>query len=154
MSMDVMVWIRLNLVSPTFTNDHVDRYLCFGAILWYLWLRQNVLIFNPNNLDSLTVMDHNRRFWEDMRATFDSNYSLHVVHSSAGCQMSVSRATVCWSPPQVGWCKLNVDSGWDHATSFATCRGLIREHGGRWVRGFAHSLGVCTLIEAELWVVW
>ncbi|KAK8476339.1 hypothetical protein V6N11_005044 [Hibiscus sabdariffa] len=154
MSMDVMAWSRLNLVSPShFTNDLVDWDLRFGAIFWSLWLRRNTLIFDSDNLDSLTIMDRIRWLWEDMWAAFDSDCSLHVVHSSASGQTPISRATVCWSSPLVGWCKLNVNGVRDHATSFAACGGLICEHGGRWVRCFARSLGVCSPIEVELWAV-
>ncbi|KAK9012100.1 hypothetical protein V6N11_040169 [Hibiscus sabdariffa] len=51
------------------------------------------------------------------------------------------------------WCKLNVDETQDHSSGFTACGGLIRDHNGRWVRDFAHLLGVCSSIKVELWAV-
>ncbi|KAK8608884.1 hypothetical protein V6N13_025199 [Hibiscus sabdariffa] len=136
---------------PGWSRSHDRAFLVCSA--YELLGGRNTLIFDSDNLDSLTIMDRIRWLWEDMWAAFDSDCSLHVVHSSASGQTPISRATVCWSSPLVGWCKLNVNGVRDHATSFAACGGLICEHGGRWVRCFARSLGVCSPIEVELWAV-
>ncbi|KAK8544257.1 hypothetical protein V6N13_034619 [Hibiscus sabdariffa] len=78
------------------------------------------------------------------------------THSGQACvngMLPISRANARWVSPPVDWFKLNVDGTRDHNTGFAVCGGLVRDHDGRWVRGFAQSMGVCSPIEAELWAV-
>ncbi|KAK9028907.1 hypothetical protein V6N11_026043 [Hibiscus sabdariffa] len=77
---------------------------------------------------------------------------VHNTHTGQACDngmLPISR----WIPPLMDWFKLNVDGARNHNTGFAACGGLIRDHDGRWVRGFARSVGVCSPIEAELWTV-
>ncbi|KAK8686785.1 hypothetical protein V6N13_125803 [Hibiscus sabdariffa] len=84
---------------------------------------------------------------------FASDLGLHAMHAGACGQVPTSHVVARWSSPPVGWYKLNVDDVYDHLTSFVACKGLIREHGGIWVRGFVRSVCVCLPIEVELWAV-
>ncbi|KAK8644269.1 hypothetical protein V6N13_123580 [Hibiscus sabdariffa] len=83
-----------------------------------------------------------------MQVALESERSLHTSQTSNGGLMPVSRASAWWSTPPVDWCKINVDGVWDHATRFTACGGLVCDHNGCWVRGFARSIGVCSPIGA------
>ncbi|KAK8598482.1 hypothetical protein V6N13_094451 [Hibiscus sabdariffa] len=161
MSLDTMEWIRGNLSSnSSFAVDSVNWDLQFGAILWSLWRRCNAMIFDPENLDMFDVSDRSIWLWKDMQSAYvlkgqdRPNHASRAdsLQSSRGSLQS-SRAVARWVLPPRDWCKMNVDGARDHRTGLAACGGLIRDHEGRWVRGFARSVGVCSPIESELWAV-
>ncbi|XP_057435371.1 uncharacterized protein LOC130728056 [Lotus japonicus] len=45
-----------------------------------------------------------------------------------------------WIKPDEGWLKVNVDGAVCHALG-ASCDGVVRDHEGRWVKGFSRNLG-------------
>lgn len=54
-----------------------------------------------------------------------------------------------WVVPPQGWIKLNFDGAVKGGLGVAGCRGVIRDEGGRRLKGFR---GVCH-VNAELWGV-
>ncbi|KAL4367764.1 hypothetical protein GQ457_05G018590 [Hibiscus cannabinus] len=50
-----------------------------------------------------------------------------------------------------GWFQANADAGCRLADGSAKCGGVIRNHDGRWVQGVAKFIGICSVLEAELW---
>ncbi|KAK8630332.1 hypothetical protein V6N13_079130 [Hibiscus sabdariffa] len=154
MSLGSLEWIRRNLSSPThFAIALADWDLHFGVILWSLWTRRNAIIFDPDSIDMLSVSDRSRWLWDDMRAVCALEGNPRSDHASIDGVLPSSRANARWVSPPMDWVKLNVDGARDHGTDFAACGGLIRDHDGRWVRGFARSVGICSPIEFELWAV-
>ncbi|KAL4309954.1 hypothetical protein GQ457_01G030200 [Hibiscus cannabinus] len=149
MSLDNIEWIRCNLSSHSiFAIDPVDWDLRFGAILWSLWLRRYAMIFDPENLDMLAVSDRSLWLWNDMKSACALEGHSRPNHTSMDGLLPTSRATARWVSPLRDWFKVNVDGARDHSTGLAACGGLIRDHEGRWVRGFARSVGVCSPIES------
>ncbi|CAJ2673373.1 unnamed protein product [Trifolium pratense] len=57
-----------------------------------------------------------------------------------------------WQPPEEGWVKVNSD-GASKGEQMAGCGGLIRDHRGHWLGGFAKFVGVGSAFVAELWGV-
>ena len=49
--------------------------------------------------------------------------------------------------------KLNTDGASSRCDGTATSGGVIHDSSGRWLYGFAHKIGACSSLEAELWVV-
>ncbi|KAE8724152.1 hypothetical protein F3Y22_tig00010865pilonHSYRG00038 [Hibiscus syriacus] len=66
---------------------------------------------------------------------------------------SVSRASTRWSPPPQGGCKINTDGAREGATGFASCGGVLHSWRGDWLFGFSRSIGIWSVMEAELWGV-
>ncbi|GKV23249.1 hypothetical protein SLEP1_g33000 [Rubroshorea leprosula] len=56
-----------------------------------------------------------------------------------------------WFPPDFPFLKLNTDGALNHSSGRASAGGLIRDHGGRWIHGFAINIGPQTTYMAELW---
>ena len=50
--------------------------------------------------------------------------------------------------------KVNVDGPYRKASSSAACRGLIRDHIGRFIKGFSTNLGCCNALWAKLWALY
>ena len=61
--------------------------------------------------------------------------------------------TVSWKKSQVEWCKLNTDGASLGNPGKAGGGGIIWDSEGRWVKGFARSIGFTTSIIAELWAL-
>ena len=65
---------------------------------------------------------------------------------------SLKNKVVCnisWIRPPTGWCKLNTDGASLGNPGRAEGGGVIRDCEGRWMRGFARSIGFTTSIMAE-----
>ncbi|GLU17043.1 hypothetical protein SLE2022_334400 [Rubroshorea leprosula] len=58
---------------------------------------------------------------------------------------------VRWILPQQPFLKLNTDGSRNHTTGGAATGGLIRNHCGIWIHGFAVNVGVTSSFLAELW---
>ncbi|GLU09455.1 hypothetical protein SLE2022_263170 [Rubroshorea leprosula] len=58
---------------------------------------------------------------------------------------------VRWILPQQPFLKLNTDGSRNHTISGAAAVGLIRNHCGIWIHGFAINVGVTSSFLAELW---
>ena len=59
----------------------------------------------------------------------------------------------CWKKPPVEWCKLNTDGTSLGNPGKAGGGGIIRDSEGRWVKGFARSIGFTASIIVELWAL-
>jgi len=67
-----------------------------------------------------------------------------------------SRATACWSPPEPGWCKINVDGACSTSGGEAGWGVIIRDHTGkvllsawRWIPGVVDAEEIETLACKE-----
>ena len=54
---------------------------------------------------------------------------------------SRAKAIVYWEKPEVNWFKLNIDGSSIRNLGKAGEGGLIRDHKGNWIFGFAHGIG-------------
>ncbi|CAA7042099.1 unnamed protein product [Microthlaspi erraticum] len=61
---------------------------------------------------------------------------------------------ISWSPPSVGWMKLDTDGASRGNPGAATAGGVLRNGNGQWCGGFALNIGRCTAPLAELWGVY
>ena len=60
---------------------------------------------------------------------------------------------VRWEFPTQNWFKLNSDGSALGCPGLAGGGGLIRDHQGRWVKGYIRFIGWANIIEAELWAI-
>ena len=63
-------------------------------------------------------------------------------------------AQIGWKYPADGWIKLNVDGCSKGNPGLAGAGGVIRDHIGTWIGGFARNIGVCSSMTAELWAIY
>lgn len=61
--------------------------------------------------------------------------------------------TLKWELPPLGWCSLNTDGSYLSELQLAGAGGVIRDHQGQWMGGFAKCLGNMNSFQAELWAV-
>ena len=60
---------------------------------------------------------------------------------------------VGWEKPPMGWAKLNTDGSAIGSTGRAGGGGVIRDHNGQWLKGFARPIGDSNSCMAELWAL-
>ncbi|GKV49594.1 hypothetical protein SLEP1_g56334 [Rubroshorea leprosula] len=81
------------------------------------------------------------------KSAFERLQQQHVVLTQQG----ESWRWVRWFPPNFPFLKLNTDGAMSQASGDASAGGLIRDHGGQWLHGFAINIGPQTSYMAELW---
>ena len=68
-------------------------------------------------------------------------------------QRSMVVCNVSWKKPPSGWCKLNTDGASLGNPGKVGGGGIIRDSDGKWMKGFARSIGFTTSITAEFWAL-
>lgn len=62
-------------------------------------------------------------------------------------------ALVGWRYLDPGWFSFNTDgSRWNNGN--ATGGGVLRDENGSWIKGFAHNLGVSSIMTVEIYAIW
>ncbi|CAA7054619.1 unnamed protein product [Microthlaspi erraticum] len=96
----------------------------------------------------------NNTLWRD-RVKFVKDYAKEVTAGRNGAHRAAptnrQERLISWSPPSVGWMKLNTDGASLGNPGAATAGGVLRNGDGQWCGGFALNIGRCTAPLAELW---
>ncbi|KAL4334884.1 hypothetical protein GQ457_07G032640 [Hibiscus cannabinus] len=58
------------------------------------------------------------------------------------------------SPPPCHWIKVNTDGARNTGSGLTACGGVGRDSKGNWCFEFSRALGLCSVLEAELWGVY
>ena len=58
---------------------------------------------------------------------------------------------LAWSPPMVGWVKIELDGSVIQQTGEAACDGILRDYHGNFIKAFSAKLGNCSITAMELW---
>ena len=114
----------------------------FPMGLWFLWTHRNTFLFRSGSVDT-----HNWRKCLQGSAEF---FSIGLPSKVRQLKNVVS---VGWEKPPRGWVKLNTDGSAMKNPDRAGGGGLLRDHDGVWLRGFARGLGYTNSILAELWAL-
>ncbi|KAE8690078.1 hypothetical protein F3Y22_tig00110927pilonHSYRG00028 [Hibiscus syriacus] len=69
-------------------------------------------------------------------------------------QMRPGVALQGWSRPPFGWVKINSDGARHRESILASCGGVLWNSYVLWLLGFARFIGICSVLEAELWGVY
>lgn len=136
--MDVNCWLQINCQSKVSHSSLMPWGYVFTFAIWNLWKHRNGMAFNNTT----------------------ENDNLHKLSSSqaleyyycAGKIKSQRNMVVCnvsWKKPPPDWCKLNTDGASLGNPGKAGGGGIIRDSEGRWMKGFARSIGFTTSITAE-----
>lgn len=140
-NLEFKAWLLANLkVSSKRTNEGAWGTL-FLFIYWYICKLRNKQIFYVNfvmPMDLKTIIVRDMAEW--LKACVKS--SVNPVKR----QISLS-----WDHPDVGWCTLNVDRSRRTNSSRIRDGGVLRDHNGNWLGGFAANLGQRQVCDAELW---
>ncbi|KAK9992118.1 hypothetical protein SO802_027103 [Lithocarpus litseifolius] len=91
------------------------------------------------------------------RSSFKRSIKDSVQFFSIGMNAKLPKAKTIvalgWEKPPVGWAKLNSDGSALGNPGRAVGGGVIRDHEGQWLKGYAGPLGCTNSCMAELWAL-
>ncbi|KAK8487554.1 hypothetical protein V6N11_066540 [Hibiscus sabdariffa] len=102
----------------------------------------------------------NGRF--QVRSAYESTTATGVLPGRVGLLHSIAaidarraaREIVRWRRLPKGWYKLNCDGAVVPGSEDAMCGGVVRDAAGHWSIGFNRRIGICSILESELWGVY
>ncbi|KAK8516676.1 hypothetical protein V6N11_007439 [Hibiscus sabdariffa] len=59
-----------------------------------------------------------------------------------------------WVPPEIDWIKVNIDGARKPVNGYAMCGGVGRNSAADWLFEFSQFIGICSIVDAELWRVY
>ncbi|KAL4388073.1 hypothetical protein GQ457_09G018440 [Hibiscus cannabinus] len=148
MELDIPSWVVLNLSSVNHGVDDTSHWgLLFAAIVWNIWLARNAKIFCTDDVGEELVIGRSRHLLQLTLNSQDTGGSSRIGHSNLSLVM-------LWSPPPGLFIKVNIDATHHPSDGFARCGVVTRDFLGSWKFSFAKSLGVCSVVDVELWGVY
>ena len=136
-------WLEANCKAEiNFNRLGIPWKVLFPLGVWHLWLRRNQLIFKIGKVD---------RLW--FKKSIKDCIELFSVGLNAKIHKAKAVVAVGWEKPQVGWAKLNSDGFALSNPGRAGGGGVIRDHNGNWIKGYARSIGCTNSCMAELWAL-
>ena len=128
-------WIHSNCID-SFTHDHnIPWQTIFSFGIWNIWLRRNQVVFKPNSPFSNLVAN---------TISFASEFFYLISRISKVKNMVPT--PIKWSPPPLGWFKLNTNGSSLGNPGLAGGGDVIRNHLGEWVGGFSQAISFTTSV--------
>uniref|UniRef100_A0A6N2MZS1 RNase H type-1 domain-containing protein n=1 Tax=Salix viminalis TaxID=40686 RepID=A0A6N2MZS1_SALVM len=115
----------------------------FGITLWYIWKERCNTTFGGDQGNWFGTILAIKRMVEDSKKI-----------QRNGNESPAEAANIGWKYPAEGWIKLNVDGCSKGNPGIAGAGGVIRDHMGTWIGGFARNIGICSSVTAELWAIY
>ncbi|KAK3205475.1 hypothetical protein Dsin_019521 [Dipteronia sinensis] len=138
---DLDVWFLNNLKNDSKVFGKISLCLLFASMVWFIWKWRCKKVFEPDFVTRQNLYQCISRFCCDWLDTW------MLILSAAKYAFLVS---ISWSPPSIGWVKLNVDGSCDTNFGSITVGGMLMDHRKKWLRGFVFNKGVGSALEAEL----
>ncbi|KAL4320177.1 hypothetical protein GQ457_18G016630 [Hibiscus cannabinus] len=146
--MNFVDWIRVNLANPSYFASVVFEWdIFFGSTLWVLWKHRNLCALDPSQLESFVIWRESWRVYNQCIQGLNMGLVSQWI-----CRSSLPSGGR-WQPPSEGWHKLNTDGARVVSNSMSSCGGVIRDCNGGWRIVFSRFVGICSVLEAELWGV-
>ncbi|GLT38077.1 hypothetical protein SLA2020_123470 [Shorea laevis] len=127
--------------SPSSGSSSTIWNTYFLSAIWIIWKSRNALVFQGTKTPPHILYQRACNLVANTRLALASNI---IVHAQVP-------KWIRWHPPDFPFLKLNTDGAMNHSTGNASAGGVIRNHGGRWLYGFAVNIGPQSSYMAELW---
>nr|GMD11882.1 pectinesterase 3-like [Ipomoea batatas] len=136
-------WLDLGIRGFGKDNRQPHRKILFAVATWWLSKWRNDKIFNGKAVET-----RQKIYWIHTQAA-EINSAFTRGAGLAAPTSTRSWNLIKWTKPPPDWVKINVDGSFNPIINKAKCRGLARDEQGRWIRGFTHDIGLCTVEVAE-----
>lgn len=139
---NLLEWLSYNLKNKRVLNG-VKWSVLFGAATSSFWQARNERVFHGKvcNAKELSV----RAKYQAL--AFQQSFS-DKVSSCSNSRDSIG--TMKWSAPAYEFAKLNCDGAVDCYGELAAVGGVLRDHHGSFIFGFASASEACSIVEAEV----
>ena len=124
-------WLETNYATGI-VSEHlgIPWKIIFPMGIWHLWLARNMFLFRSGVMDNMIYMK-----------CIKESAEYFSIGAKVWCNKMKKVVCVAWEKPHLGWWKLNSDGSALGNPSRAGGGGLIRDHQGNWVRGYARAHG-------------
>ena len=116
--------------------------ILFPIGVWNLWLHRNNYVFRTGKLE-----------WSYYKKSIKDSAEFFSIGLNAKLPKAKAVLVVGWEKPPMGWAKLNSDGSAFGNTGRARGGGVIRDHDGQWLKGYARPLGCSNSCMTELWAL-
>lgn len=141
------VWLLHNLKAKS--GGIAGKWdLGFAVTLDRLWLTCNELVFKQIPPSTAGTVARIKNLVDDIAG---SVVGMKAMGKRTCGQQGVS--DIRCESPNPGMIKLNCDGAVKSYPETAACGGVLRNHNGSFLCGFAVKLGNCTVPQAELWAI-
>ncbi|KAH1032143.1 hypothetical protein J1N35_044317 [Gossypium stocksii] len=129
--LDVRKWVR------------VGQF--FGTLCWCLWKQCNIMVFNSGSNVGGCIVEQARRL--------SVGNSRSILELCAIKQRLVLKEpqVIAWPKSSAGRVKMNTDSARSLHSDGAAAGNVVRDHQGHWLARFICNIGLCSILEAEVW---
>ena len=124
----------------SFNSNWLDWLFPFAV--WGLWKHRNIVVFENTTLN-LSL----HKSCINLTIEYFFCVGKSVQPRQHGCIL------LKWNKPNVGWHKLNIDGASMGNPGRAGGGGVIWDHRGSWVQGFARKICITTNVIAEFWAL-
>ena len=136
---DLDNWVMKNLKNGNIAFDRVPVHLFFACAVWFIWKWTCKKVLKVDFVVPQNFFQCINRFCCDW---VNANLVLAIK--------DYFLISIAWTPPSVGWVKLNVDGSCNPNSGTISVGGVLRDHLKNWLKGFALNRGVGSILEAEL----
>lgn len=127
-SLPLMDWMTVNCNSNAASQRHIHWKILFPFGVWAFWLYKNKLVFNPHLFSAQgKVVD----------TCVTKGYEFFVVSGTFSLPRPFHFVLVSWHIPPPSLIKLSTDGFSLGNPRLARVGGLICNHNGSWICGFA-----------------
>ncbi|GKV33503.1 hypothetical protein SLEP1_g42009 [Rubroshorea leprosula] len=141
---DFKDWLRANCVSGNSNCDDTNHWSTFFTFtLWTIWFTRNQFVHNSTQMNI-----------QQIKNVILNRVQEFLKYNSP--DITPRKKTVIhigWSPPPLGFLKLNIDGSAQGNPGMAGAGGIFRDHNGSWIYGYSRRVGFTTSLVAELWAI-
>ena len=145
--MNLQEWIGLNLKYNMGRNKVSNWSLLFRVVTNLFWKWRNVDVFNLDMPFKGDIIFHIQVVMDETKVAQDCDLPVKKHFEKV-------ERLVGWHKPLEGWTKINTNGSCRRENNVMACGGVLRDEAGRFLKVFSCKLGICSVVEVELWGVW
>ncbi|XP_019164336.1 PREDICTED: uncharacterized protein LOC109160503 [Ipomoea nil] len=142
--LNVDTWFTRNVTGKLVENKEGNWKSMFAIIAWWIWNWRCKKTFNEDSWSLTRRIDWIKEQVESTTRAF-LRQKLHIR-----TKMDVAGNR----PITQAWTLLNTDASFSPGSSMTGCGGVLRDHGGHWIKGFSCMMKTSNSTEAELWAIY
>ena len=136
-------WLEVNCkANIKYNRMGIPWKILFPMGVWHVWLHRNNFIFKTGKVDRSCF-----------KKSIKDSVEFFFVGLNAKLPKAKSVVAVGWDKPPMGWAKLNSDRSALGNPGRTGGGGVIRDHDGKWLKGYAQPLGSTNSCMDELWAL-